>query len=217
MKNRLIKFYKKIAYKADRSNFAGSKAYWEDRYNNGGNSGSGSYGQLALFKAEIINSFIKENQVESFIEFGCGDGNQLKYLSLSNYIGFDVSGEAISKCKNKYKNDLTKQFRKVEMYEGETAECSLSLDVIFHLIEDNIYNEYMQCLFNSAEKFVVIYSSNKEEQSASPHVRHRFFTKWIEKFALDWNLKEYFPNKYPFNGDEENTSFCDFYIYEKTH
>jgi hypothetical protein len=32
--------------------FSGSKAYWENRYADGGNSGAGSYNRLADFKAE---------------------------------------------------------------------------------------------------------------------------------------------------------------------
>ena len=32
-----------------------SKDYWEKRYSKGGNSGAGSYNNLALFKASIIN------------------------------------------------------------------------------------------------------------------------------------------------------------------
>ena len=32
-----------------------SKKYWENRYKKGGNSGTGSYSNLAEWKAEIIN------------------------------------------------------------------------------------------------------------------------------------------------------------------
>ena len=34
-----------------------SKKYWNDRYLKGNDSGSGSYGILAKFKADIINDF----------------------------------------------------------------------------------------------------------------------------------------------------------------
>ena len=43
--------------------FPGSKNYWEQRYAGRGTSGAGSYGKLAEFKAEIINSFIKNNKI----------------------------------------------------------------------------------------------------------------------------------------------------------
>jgi hypothetical protein len=43
----------------------------------GGNSGAGSYNQIGVFKAEIVNSFVKANGVRTVVEFGFGDGQQL--------------------------------------------------------------------------------------------------------------------------------------------
>ena len=57
--------------------FPGTVRYWEERYRNGGHSGDGSSGQLADFKAEVLNGFVKLYNVSSVIEFGCGDGKQL--------------------------------------------------------------------------------------------------------------------------------------------
>lgn len=79
-----------------------SKEYWESRYKGGGNSGAGSYGRLAEFKAEIINEFIEKNSINKVIEFGCGDGNQLGMLKVAKYIGVDVSQTAISICRDKF-------------------------------------------------------------------------------------------------------------------
>lgn len=58
--------------------FAGSKDYKIERYDGGGNSGVGSYHHLAEFKAEIINGFVAREGIKTGIEYGCGDGNQLK-------------------------------------------------------------------------------------------------------------------------------------------
>src|SRR5258708_24901292 len=69
------------------NSFQGSSAYWEDRYRTGGNSGAGSYNSLALFKAEILNAFVRANGVQKVIEFGCGDGNQLSLFEYPCYIG----------------------------------------------------------------------------------------------------------------------------------
>ena len=51
--------------------------YWEARYAAGGNSGKGSGGVFAEFKAEIVNTFVREHDIASVIDFGCGDGAQL--------------------------------------------------------------------------------------------------------------------------------------------
>src|SRR5579859_8234848 len=57
--------------------FRGSSTYWEERYRAGGNSGAGSYGRLAEFKAEVLNGFVHSRGIRSVVEFGCGDGAQL--------------------------------------------------------------------------------------------------------------------------------------------
>ena len=37
--------------------------YWEARYAAGGNSGKGSGGVFAEFKAEIVNTFVREHDI----------------------------------------------------------------------------------------------------------------------------------------------------------
>ena len=48
--------------------FTGSESYWESRYASGGNSGVGSYKKFAAFKAEVINDFVRENEIRSVID-----------------------------------------------------------------------------------------------------------------------------------------------------
>lgn len=68
-----------------------SSEYWERRYAAGHNSGAGSYGALAEFKADVINRFVARNSVQTVIEFGCGDGAQLELADYRHYVGYDVS------------------------------------------------------------------------------------------------------------------------------
>src|SRR5262249_12471902 len=71
--------------------FQGSASFWEGVYQKGETSGPGSYGRLAVFKAEILNKFVREKAVNSVIEFGCGDGAQLELATYPKYVGVDVS------------------------------------------------------------------------------------------------------------------------------
>lgn len=64
-----------LGEKLGNNTFSTSSNYWESRYQEGGNSGHGSYGELAQYKADFLNSFVQENHVESAIEFGSSDGN----------------------------------------------------------------------------------------------------------------------------------------------
>jgi hypothetical protein len=78
-----------------RLRFPGSGDYWKRRYRGGGNSGAGSYDHLAHFKAEVINDYVRKHDIQSVIEFGCGDGNQLSLLQVPCYAGLDISPTVI--------------------------------------------------------------------------------------------------------------------------
>jgi len=197
--------------------FVNSDDYWKHRYESGGNSGAGSYADLSTFKAEVLNAFVLEKNIATVIEYGCGDGNQLSLAQYPSYIGFDISPKALELCKIRFKDDKSKTFRLMDDYAGEKAELTLSLDVIYHLIEDAVFNEYMERLFNSSERFVVIYSSDTDHQRKiqAPHVRHRKFSMWVQKNRPEWQLLKHIPNKYPLTVGKSQGSFADFYLYYK--
>lgn len=197
-----------------------SGKYWEKRYERGGNSGAGSYNRLAEFKAEVINKFVRENNVNKVIEWGCGDGNQLKLAKYPEYIGFDVSKEAVKICDEKFSGDITKKFiwcGDKGFKSEDRGDLAISLDVIYHLIEDDVYEEYMERLFSSSERYICIYSSNFEERPAI-HVKNRKFTDWIDVHTDNtWKLLEIVYNRYPYSEDDpDETSWSDFYFYERT-
>ncbi len=195
--------------------FGGSADYWEARYVKGGHSGEGSYGRLAEFKAEFLNDFVRTHGVESVLEFGCGDGNQLKLSEYPAYTGVDVSLRAIETCRRLFAGDGGKTFFVAADYDGRSADLVLSLDVIYHLVEDAVFESYMRHLFSAARKYVIIYSSNSAGMFAeSPHVRHREFTAWAATNEPGWKLAEMVPNRYPVGAGSRETSFAHFFIYE---
>ena len=196
--------------------FEGSSAYWNRRYANGGNSGAGSYGALAEFKASTLNQFVAIESAESIIEFGCGDGNQLTLAEYPSYLGVDVSELAVANCRDKFSKDNTKNFVTKQQYRGEKADIAMSLDVIYHLVENDVFHEYMTTLFDSAVKWVIVYSSNfdGDDEAMAEHVRHRKFTDWVDENRPGWSLSNIVKNKFPFTGDYRTGSHADFYFYE---
>ena len=192
-----------------------SKKYWENRYSSGNGSGSGSYGRLALFKAEIINDFIKDKNIKNVIEFGVGDRNNLSLYKIKKYTGYDVSDSVISQVQRKFACDKTKKFKTINNYNGETADLTLSLDVIFHLVENEIFDAYMSRLFDASLHYVIIYSPNKEsKRHYGEHVKLRKFTDWVYKHRPKWQLIYSIKNRYPENIYNANrTSFSNFYIF----
>ncbi len=194
-----------------------SADYWEKRYKSGGTSGDGSYGKLASFKADFINDFIKKHHIHSAIEFGCGDGNQLSMIDYREYLGLDVSSSIITSCKERFKQDASKTFR---IYDDETfagkiikqADLTLSLDVIYHIIEEGVYRKYLADLFNASHKYVIIYSTNFDKAETT-HVLHREFLSYVQKNIPSFQLTDQTLNKFPGLGEQE--SMAHFYIFKK--
>jgi len=196
-----------------------SSEFWNNHYIEGGTSGTGSYKKVAKFKADTINNFIKEHSIKSLIELGCGDGNNLSLLEINDYTGVDVSSAIININKNYFIDDTTKRFfilMDKEPYFNRTYDLSISLDVIFHLLEDDVFEQYMQDLFTLSSKYVIIYSSNHEEFTKWKEYRHRKFMRYVTENIQDFELIKFLPNKYPLQlGRESETSASDFYFFKK--
>lgn len=216
---RFFYYIKKVISTLKCSNrWKGSAYYWEKRYLSGGTSGAGSYNNLAQFKAKILNGFVQTKGITSVIEWGCGDGNQLSLSDYPCYIGYDVSKQAIKICKKRFCHDTSKVFvwSGDKSFKNENkADLSLSLDVIYHLVEDEVYEQYMRNLFLSARRYVIIYACDSEEYATAIHVKSRKFTSWIKQNCPSWNLIDIIKNDYPYNSKSPNTtSWSDFYIFE---
>ncbi len=196
--------------------FRSSASYWESEYAKGRTSGPGSYGDLGHGKAEFLNAFVRDHRVSSIIEFGCGDGHQLSLANYPCYIGLDVSPAAIGLCKARFVDDQTKSFF---LYKGDcfvdrtglfTADAALSLDVIYHLVEDQVFHTYMNHLFAAGKRYVVVYSTNNQIKDDAPHVRHRNFSLWVDEHFPQWQLVE------TVRGPSSQPGRADFFIYERS-
>ena len=197
-----------------------SGEFWDKHYQHAGDSGTGSYGRLSKFKSEIVNAFVKNEKIHTVLEIGCGDGNQLKLMEYEHYVGVDVSAHIIEADREIFQGDSSKEFycslTEREKYANRNYDLVLSMDVIFHLLEDEVFHLYMDDLFGLASKFVVIYSSNHEEFTPWPEYRHRNFTGYVADHFPEWKLIQYIPNKYPYQiGKESETSASDFYIFQR--
>lgn len=190
-------------------NLFNSKHYWIKRYEDGGNSGEGSYNKFAEFKSSIINPYLQK--VHSVLDLGCGDGNQLSYFTLpSVYYGYDISPKAIRLCREKFPElKFSTKLPKNKKY-----DLVLSLDVIFHLIEDTVYEEYISQLFYFSNKYVIIYANPKEIKGfqTAEHVKFRNNEKFIAENYKNWRKIDHVKNKYPLKNGRGSPS--EFMIYE---
>ena len=153
--------------------------------------------------------------MRNIVEFGCGDGNQLALAEYPSYVGLDVSRTAIGLCKRRFAEDPTKSFF---LYDGTcfadraglfVADLAISLDVVYHLTEDAVFETYMSHLFAAGKRLVVVYSTNMLMSGTAPHVRHRHFTPWVEMNCPDWA-----PPGLP-AGPALELARADFFVYER--
>lgn len=164
------------------------KNYWESRYKSGGNSGLGSHDEEAInFKANYVNNLIEKNNIKTVAELGCGDGNQLGLLSgYEKYTGYDISPTITNKCNEMYPNDTSKIFElDIDIIKKQRYDLSLSLDVIYHLVEEDVFVDYMNTMFSIGE-YVCLYTTNSEHNTTVPHIKHRN----VEEFVSN-NYKNY--------------------------
>jgi hypothetical protein len=197
----LKKFIKWLRIPTNENNLFDYIEYWDNRYNSNGNSGFGSTGVLAEYKARIINDFVKHNQVNTVIEFGCGDGLQLESSSYPRYLGLDVAKSSIKLCQNKFYNDLTKSFM---LYTPQyftnhgylSADLIICLDVLYHIIDENDFRKTLIDIFNAAQKYVILYANLKPQPSSSMHIIYRDISKYLEKFP-DFQVDQVVEQEYP--------------------
>jgi len=174
-----------------------SAEYWRKRYQSGGNSGAGSYGALADFKATALNHFVTQYGIESAVEYGSGDGNQLSLLRIPAYIGLDVSARAISDIRLRYQDDSSKSFIEYDpddflADQSVSADIALSMDVILHLTEDIRFEKYMKNLVASSRKYIGIFNTATEEQleKMAQHNRFRDHRIWMKTSAPEFTEVE---------------------------
>lgn len=191
-----------------------SAAYWEARYRAGGHSGAGSYGRLAAFKAAVVNGFVALNGITRVIEFGCGDGNQLGHFTIPDYTGIDVSPTVLARCRARY--PALAFLDRTGLADLTPADLTLSLDVVFHLTEDAVFDAYIADLFGFATRFVIVYASDHNATTADAHVRHRAVSAHVQRTQPDWSLVARLPNRHPFHpARPHDTSFAGFLVFSR--
>ena len=176
------------------------RSWWENYYSTGGTSGSGSYGLLAEFKAEIINNFIKEHQIESVIEFGCGDGNQLSYMEYKKYLGLDVARPALDLCINKFSEDKSKSFLLYDprrfmpngIFDADLVVC---LDVLYHITDEIDYRKTLTDIFSCTKKYVILYDKIRDTESHSSEIKYRNIVPYLQA-VNNFEVLKIIPQRY---------------------
>lgn len=206
----------------DNSKFTRSSDYWESRYQAGGTSGAGSYGAIAIGKAEVLNSIVSRYGINTVTELGCGDGNQLTLASYDSYIGLDISPTAVRQCIYRHGGDRSKSFF---LYDPTcfhdprgllTSELAISIDVLYHVVEDESFHTHLEHLFSLSSKLVVVFSDDESLPSPVAHVRHRAFTPLVAARFPQWRLVERLEHPmFRHTDPDEESVFASFFVFEQ--
>lgn len=180
--------------------FNHSNQYWKNVYKWGGNSGRASRGDVAAAKADFVNAVCSKYGIDTVVEYGCGDGVTASLITAKRYIGFDISPHAIAYAQDRCRDSASHMFlnydglSKDEVFEivnrNKASEniLSISMDVIFHLIEDETFFRYMDYLCTSPSKLVAVFCSDEDSAPRQPptHYRDRAYSKlMIEKYGFE--------------------------------
>lgn len=181
---------------------------WNNRYATGGNSGYGSYRKdLYEYKLNFIKKLIINQNIKSIFDYGCGDGNQLSEIvvgrDVESYIGIDISSYIIEENKKKYKDKIYYKHEEYEFDKKDTFDLVLSLDVLYHIMEENLFNQTLDNLFKLSKKYVLIYAVDKNLLYSS----HIHFRKFTNKIPNNYKLIE--TEKVP-----DSVIETTFYLYE---
>ncbi len=123
-----------------------------------------------------------------------------------------MAPSAIQRCRDLFASDPTRCFLVYDPYRfdpaGLKAELGLSLEVLFHLTEDALYQRYLQHLFGTATRWVVIFAPDEPDQTGGqfPHLRPRQFSRDI---PAGWTLQRHDSNPH------RDISMSDFFVFEK--
>jgi SAM-dependent methyltransferase len=156
--------------------------YWDARYRAGGTSGAGSQGEEAAHKAELVQGVISERGVRSMLDLGCGDGVVAAAIFVASYVGYDPAPAALTACR---KLMPWRRFTPTAPV-GERFDIVLSMDVIFHLVEDAAFKGYMHLLFGCDFSDVVLVYGTNHHQRGAHHVLHR---RWLGDIPSGWTAR----------------------------
>jgi SAM-dependent methyltransferase len=162
------------------------KQFW------GKDSGCGSDPKNAKEWISLINNFIKEKEIKSVLDLGCGDWRIGKELNLDNvnYTGVDVSSVIINKIKHNEKDNIKFVNHDIESFDIPKVDLVLLKDVLQHLaldstkkILDKVSNNAKYVLISNDFNKNNIYGNKTNYEIKSGH--HVYLDLTISPFSYD--------------------------------
>lgn len=187
------------------------------------------HGQHSVVCSCPVFTIVSHQHSHTTINQNSGDGTQLSLSRYPQYTGLDVSKFAVHRLQQRFADDWKKRFI---LYNGTRAgltgqtgkllqaDLSFSLEVIFHITDANIYQNYMELLFDTSQRFVVIMSNDAPEiencvsgkcYSDRGHLRFWPVRNWVKEHrSEEWRFIGSLQHKYP------EKAWSDFFFFART-
>jgi SAM-dependent methyltransferase len=137
-----------------------SAKFWDDRYRSFPQlgSGPGSRGYAAVYKNRLVKAVIKQYNISSVIDIGCGDLCWLdrEIVQSCSYVGLDISAVAVERARAAYPSlgfavyDVTAQRLEIE------ADLVISFDVLIHQTDPHQFCIALNNILASVCKFGLV-------------------------------------------------------------
>jgi len=130
--------------------------YWEKRYRAGGDSGAGSVGEIREWKWRIIERYA--GKVDDVIDVGCGDLSFWKNRDCPRYLGLDTSHTIVERDRHERPKWEFRVHRAEVALESAPARIVLCLDVLFHIMNDQQFDQILENLCRFSKEWIFIYT-----------------------------------------------------------
>jgi len=169
-----------------------SLKHWNSRYKEGRDSGGGSYGDIVFAKLKAMKTHILPEDVSSIFDLGCGDfsfGSRVSEMFPSaKYTAVDQSSVVIGRNIRIYNSKFN---FKIQDNINEDADLVLCVDVLFHVLREEKYNEILHGLIKHWKKYLVISAFDRDGETLEngkiviTKLDESLFGKPIEKFLIE--------------------------------
>lgn len=139
-------------------------------------SGVGSRGKILEEKKKLLRYLTYGKEQSSYIDVGCGDLELMKEMPFENYLGLDVSIEAIKIGKEK-RPDWNFKMLPITDSSIENVDITMCFDVLIHQSDITSFNNIVYGLVSKANNRVIIgaYNDKPEFNSTITHFHNSIF------------------------------------------
>jgi len=147
-------------------------------------SGAGSRDRPLHDKRELLAALLEILRPTSALDVGCGDGEATRGLPFTNYVGLDVSAEAVSRARA---GRTDGDYRVGTLADHAVrADLVVCLDVLIHQADAAAYHDLVGRLLHCSARALVVSGYEQPIPDAFPTVHfHEPLSATIRRFAPD--------------------------------